>query len=214
MLPEGIGVIDVLVIEADNKAAAPRLLVGEIKTYADRGGYTDSDGLATARAQAGVYVHALRLVIDDLGIAGRIEVADDGFLVLTLPGSNLPRVRAGESLELQAYRAERGFEQLRAAARELESFDVNDEDLGAGLVQATETHYDQTCLSFCDRAESCRKRAEEAGDPAILGEETARFLGNISVLRAVALLSGATADTEAEVDFVRRCEKMGEISLP
>ena len=69
MLPEAILVLDALVI--DWAKTPPRLIVGEIKTYPDRAGYTDSQELATARAQAGVYVHGLRLVIEELGLTPR-----------------------------------------------------------------------------------------------------------------------------------------------
>src|SRR5688572_23189747 len=61
MLPEAILVLDALVI--DRRDLPLTLVVGEIKTYPDRGGYTDVKELATARAQAGVYVHGLQLVI-------------------------------------------------------------------------------------------------------------------------------------------------------
>jgi hypothetical protein len=48
MLPEAILVIDVLTVTRPEKR--PVLTVGEIKTYPDRGGYTDGAELATARA--------------------------------------------------------------------------------------------------------------------------------------------------------------------
>ncbi len=64
MLPEAILVIDgAAVILRD--LTPPELIVGEIKTYPDRGGYTEPAQLAQARAQAGVYVHGL-----DLGVQG------------------------------------------------------------------------------------------------------------------------------------------------
>jgi len=58
MLPETILVADVVAVTGEKKA--PVRMVGEIKTYPDRGGYTDGAELAQARAQAGVYVHGLR----------------------------------------------------------------------------------------------------------------------------------------------------------
>ena len=85
MLPEAILVVDALVIRCDQNPA--QLVVGEIKTYPDRGGYTDRVELATARAQAGVYVHGLRVVLDqELSAADAVKVADSGFLVLSRPG--------------------------------------------------------------------------------------------------------------------------------
>ena len=85
-----------------------RVTVGEVKVFPDRGGHTDPQQLATARAQAGVYRHALELAVAALGLADAIEVATDGFLVFTWPGSNSPSVRPSEDLTYQAIRAERG----------------------------------------------------------------------------------------------------------
>lgn len=75
----------------DRSKTPPRLAVGEIKTYPDRAGYTDSGELATARAQAGVCVHGLRLVIEELGLSTALDVATEGFLILTRPGSTARR---------------------------------------------------------------------------------------------------------------------------
>ena len=91
MLPEAILIIDVLAIRADGEQ--PEVIVGEVKTYPDRGGYTAASELAVARAQAGIYVHALDVVCNELGITDEIVVRRNGFLVLTRPGSNRPSVR-------------------------------------------------------------------------------------------------------------------------
>ncbi len=40
-------------------------MVGKTKTYPDRAGYTDTEELATARAQAGVYVHGMRVALGE-----------------------------------------------------------------------------------------------------------------------------------------------------
>ncbi len=117
MLPEALLVLDALVVRHDD--APPTLMVGEIKTYPDRGGYTDPTELATARAQAGVYVHGLDLVLDELDLASAFKVAREGFLVLSRPGFNQPSIRAGEDLRYQAERAKRGFQRLRDAAAQL-----------------------------------------------------------------------------------------------
>jgi len=86
MLPEALLVLDVLVIRAGEER--PELVVGEIKTYPDRAGYTDARELAAARAQAGVYVHGLTLVLAELGLANAFHVSKTGFLVLCRPGFN------------------------------------------------------------------------------------------------------------------------------
>src|SRR5205814_5696100 len=84
MLPEAILIIDVLVVTA-NGEGRPILTVGEIKTYPDRGGYTDGAELATARAQAGVYGHGLELVLGELGLQSALDISRTGFLVLSRP---------------------------------------------------------------------------------------------------------------------------------
>lgn len=204
MLPEATLVLDVLAIRPGPDA--PELLVGEIKTYPDRAGYTDKAELATARAQAGIYVHGLELVLEALGLKEAFRVQREGFLVLSRPGSNQPSVRAGEDLRFQAERAKKGFELLRAAAEAADPLPDPDGQSGWQAVVAAQTEFDETCLSFCDRAAICRQKALDAGDPAVLGRDMARFLGDTLLPRAVELLNGAKPKGVAEVDLVRRIE--------
>jgi hypothetical protein len=185
------------------------LVVGEVKTYPDRGGHTDAHELAVARAQAGIYVHALDVVCAELGIADSIGVAREGFLVLTRPGSNQPSIRPREDFRYQAQRAARGFELLEAAAQRLpaEVWALPDAEPPDELVNAITTadvSYSEGCLSFCDRASGCHKRALAAGDPLVLGQDVQRFLGTIDLHRVLALMDGAPAETEAEADLLRR----------
>ena len=108
MLPEATLIIDALAVTIVD--GRPSLCVGEIKTYADRGGHTSKSDLAHARAQMGLYVHALAMVLEQLGLADDIALSLEGFLVLTRPGSNNAVVRVGEDLRFQAERARKGFE--------------------------------------------------------------------------------------------------------
>ncbi len=189
MLPEAMLVLDVLLVLS---GTPPRLVVGEVKTYPDRHGHTDRGELATARAQAGVYVHALREVLAAMGLDGKLEVYDQGFLVLTKPMTNFPSVRAGEDLRFQAERAERGLVRLRERATALAA------DAGAlkdriGAVLAAPCSYVPSCVSFCDRATGCQERALAAGDPIVLGEDVARFASGVTLDRIAALLQGGKA---------------------
>ena len=177
------------------------LQVGEIKTYPDRGGYTDGGELAQARAQAGVYVHGLRLVVEALGLQERLSVSESGFLVLSRPGSNFPSVRAGEDLKYQAVRAARGFNLLSRAAQGLPP---SPEEARMSGVLAAGTEYCQACIAFCERAERLpRQRAVQTGDPAILGDEVGRLLGEVDLHRASALLAHGRAKTPAETELLR-----------
>ena len=201
MLPEAVLILDALAIRTDGDL--PELIVGEVKTYPDRGGHTDPHELALARAQAGLYVHALQMVVRQLEVADRVRVGTDGFLVLTRPGSNMPAVRAGEDLRFQAERARRGFELLEKAALGLPPFDPVGDDPIAAVINAR-IDYSEACVAFCDRAPKCSEDVLAAGDSAVLGDEVARFLGSISLPRALELLNGAKPDTTAEEDLTRR----------
>ncbi len=125
-----------------------------MKVFPDRGGHTDPQQLASARAQAGLYRHALELSVASLGLADDLDIAPDGFLVFTWPGSNSPAVRVGEDLTYQAIRAERGFRRLEEVATSI----VRDDDFSADnptLIQRVlraPTDYSEVCLSFCDLA--------------------------------------------------------------
>ncbi len=217
LLPEAILIIDALAIRLDG--GRPELIVGEIKTYPDRGGYTDPAELAVARAQAGIYVHGLDLVVGELGLGKRLEVSRHGFLVLSRPGSNRASIRPREELHYQAERARRGFDLLERAAAALDSDlwaadDTNVGDVLARAILSAETTYNQACLSFCDLASRCYRRACQEGDPAILGEDVRRFLGNLNLARAVALLGGAAPLDEAERDLVKRIESARGMIAP
>ena len=209
MLPEGKLAIDALVVRP-SATEKIELVIGEIKTYPYRAGHTEAADLATSRAQAGVYLHALRLAVDELDISDRVEVAKAGFLVLSKAGRNDPAILPAEDLEFQARRAERGFERLRRAAEGLVPFDPADESVARDAVLAGKLAYKPSCLSFCDRAPGCRKRAEEGGDAVVLGEDVKRFLGAIPLQRAAELLHGAAPETPAEEDLKERLASAAE----
>lgn len=201
MLPEAILMIDALAVRIDDDR--PTLIVGEVKTYPDRGGHTSAQSLAVARAQAGLYVHALEVLMGEFGLTDQIAVSTSGFLVLSKPGSNFPSVRAQEDLRFQAERARRGFDLLEKAALGLPPFDPIVGDL-VNAVSHADIHYSEACLTFCDRARKCFEDASAAGDPAVLGDDVRRFLGDIDLSRTLALLEGAAPETVAEEDLMRR----------
>lgn len=206
MLPEAILIIDLLAVDCSGET--PTISVGEIKTYADRGGHTSKSDLATARAQMGLYVHALETTIDGLGLSDAIHVSSAGFLVLTYPGSNRPSIRSGEDLRFQRERARRGFDIMESAAQlmngEYGAGDEDDPEDLLDLVLHADTHFQDSCISFCERANACFERALESGRGVVLGDETERFLNGISLHRADELMSGDKPRTLAESDFLNR----------
>lgn len=207
ILPDGLFSIDVLTVHPGADDQPIELRVGEIKVYPDRGGFTDSAELVSSRAQAGLYVYALEVELQAWNLSPAFRVARDGFLVLTKPGSNIPSVRAGEDLRFQAERAKAAFERLRQiAARELPIDDGADvvPPRRLTVINDSPTVYKEACLSFCEMADHCHKKGLADGNPAALGEDLARFLGPLTIHRALALLDGAPAENAAEADFLRR----------
>ena len=205
ILPEALLIIDVAVVTA-SVAGCRQIAVGEVKVFPDRGGHTDSQQLASARAQAGLYQHALDLVVGSLGLEAQIAVATEGILIFTWPGSNSPAVRAGEDLTYQAIRARRGFDRLEEVAFKL----VRDDDFSADnptLIQRVleaPTDYSEACLAFCDLAPRCHRQAADADDPIILGGEVKRALGTTPITRALELLAGAEPANDREADLQRQ----------
>lgn len=208
MLPEALLIIDVLTVQTSGEV--PVIAVGEIKTYADQGGHTGRHDLATARAQMGLYVHALDVTLEALGLGRRVGVSRTGFLVLTYPGSNQPSVRSGEDLTYQLARAERGFELMEESARLLDgrygSGDDDDPDSLLDLVSHADINFEDSCVTFCERAEHCYERARELGRGVVIGDDVEKFLNGVSLTRVDALLSGDAPASRAEVDLLARLD--------
>lgn len=206
MLPEATLIVDALAVTMID--GRPTIMVGEIKTYADRGGHTSKSDLAHARAQMGLYVHALALVLEQLGLADDIVLSLQGFLVLTHPGSNSPAVRVGEDLRYQAERARKGFELMETAASDMSDLVGDDDGEGSkslfDMVLAAPTAFADACLSFCERAPACYATAVANGEGAALGDDVDRFLNGLSLHRADELLGGARPRNDVERDFLRR----------
>lgn len=207
MIPETVLILDALVIRTDGEH--PRLIVGEVKTYPDRAGYTDAGELATARAQAGVYVAGLELCLKEWGIDARLQVSHRGFLVLSRSGSNMPSIRANEDLAHQRKRALRGFERLHAIAQSIPKPVLP--TTGMDAIRAAPTHYCEACVAFCERAQLCRERAASYGNPAVLGDEMEQWLGDVRLDRALALLEGAAPENPVEQDLVERFHELGAL---
>lgn len=205
ILPEALLIIDVVAVTATVDGRV-RLTVGEIKVFPDRGGHTDPQQLASARAQAGIYRHALQLSVEALGLGDEVDVATDGFLVFTWPGSNSPSIRANEDLTYQAIRAQHGFERLEEVAQSIvrqDDFAADNPTLIKRVLEAP-TDYCEACLAFCDLAPRCHARAVHIDDPIVLGDEVKRLLGDTTVARAIELLSGAEPADEREQDLQRQ----------
>ena len=206
MLPEAILIIDVLAVQTDQ--GVQTISVGEIKTYADQGGHTSRSDLATARAQMGLYAHALDVTTESLGLAGKITTSNSGFLILTYPGSNSPSIRAKEDLRYQRERARRGFELMENAALLMngqygEGEDKDEVSLLDLVLNAT-TSFQDSCIAFCERADACYQKALDANQGIVLGDDTKRFLNGIPLDRAEALIQGSKPKSDSERDLLAR----------
>lgn len=204
MLPEATLIIDASLFVRDGNQTIVR--VGEIKVFPDRGGHTDPMEISIARAQAGVYQHALSLAVENLGISG-LKIDTRGFLVFTWPGSNSPVIRPNEDLTYQALRAELGFEQLDQIAKEL--VDGRERDYSDNLewVAHSKTEYKEACWGFCDLAARCQDFAFEEDRGIILGRDAARILGSVKVMRAIELMDGQEPTTEFEKSLQLRLQE-------
>jgi hypothetical protein len=197
MLPQATLAIDALVVRVVD--GNPRLIVGEVKVYPDRGGYTDESQLAGSRAQAGLYVHGVRLTLEQAGLAEKVAVDPTGFLVLSKSGSNRISLRANEDFSGQAERAKTGLATLSDVAQRL---DLNPA-AGFNEIQKAKVSYCESCVAFCERADLCRSRAEAAGEGSVLGDEVHRFLGEVTLVRVAELSQGAKPKDEHEREIVR-----------
>lgn len=208
MLPEATLIIDVLSVQTIKGKAV--IAVGEIKTYADQGGHTHRSDLATARAQMGLYVHALEITLEDLGLADAVSVSLQGFLILTHPGSNQPSVRSGEDLRYQLERARRGFDLMEESALLLDGAygegDDTDEATLLDLVLSAKTDFQDSCITFCERADACYEKALANNEGVVLGDDVDRFLNGIKLDRAEELINGAAPINPSEKDLLARLQ--------
>jgi hypothetical protein len=205
MLPTATLCVDALAVR--RHADGVELVVGEVKVYPDRKGFTDPTQLATSRAQAGMYVHGLRLVLKQLGLDRMMRVADRGFLVLSQAGTNYLSVRTNEDFGGQARRAEEGLAGLSECAQSL-ALESMPAAIALPVIQQAPTALCEDCLSFCERFEACRRRAVDRGDGAILGDAVQRFLGGTSLERVRQLHDGASPADAHESEIAELLAKV------
>ena len=196
MLPEATLIIDAALVT--KKVNSYLIRVGEIKVFPDRGGHTDPGEISTARAQAGVYQHALALAVQALNLENPPVVDTTGFLVFTWPGSNSPVIRPNEDLTFQALRAEQGFENLDEIAKNLIQDKPENVSDHFEWVSHSKTEYRESCWGFCDLAARCQDLAIADDRAIVLGRDAARALGTVKVSRAIELMDGSPALTDFE----------------
>ena len=81
------------------------------------------------------------------------------------------------------------------------------DDIGLlDLVLSAPTHFTDSCIAFCERADACYKKALSDGDGIVLGDDVSRFLNGISLQRAEAIMSNQQPKTPAEADLLARLQ--------
>jgi hypothetical protein len=181
----------------------------EIKSYPDRGGKTDPADIRGACRQAGVGVIALRAAAGELGASEpSVLVPAAGDLVLRLPGSNNPRLRAmtleGEvdSLERALAAAPRNLEETEALLAGIAPDAALD---SAEAVDQLPNAYRENCREFCALARRCKQRACHQSDPILIGSRAREeFAAAGSLERVFALIDDATAASPAEEQLQQR----------
>lgn len=206
MLPEAKLILDCLVakwVEEENHSYW-QLKVGEIKIFPDRGGYTDPNQIASARAQAGVYKHALDQWVLENKVQKSFLIDEKGFLVFTWPGSNFPVVRPNEDLRGQAERARAGFDRMDHIGSQVINAKLGDYRPEEYLdwVAHSKTNFREACWEFCDLAQRCQDQALSDGRGIFLGSDTSKVLGTVSMNRTLELVNGAQPNSEFEESLV------------
>jgi hypothetical protein len=84
------------------------------------------------------------------------------------------------------------------------SGDDDDPDSLVDLVRHADTHFQESCLTFCERADHCYQRALELGRGVALGDDVDRFLDGVSLARVDELLGGADPISRVEHDLLAR----------
>jgi len=111
-------------------------------------------------------------------------------------------------LRYRLERARRGFELMEDSALlmngEYGAGDDDDPDSLVDLVRHADTFFQDSCLSFCERAEFCYSLALQKGRGVVLGDDVERFLGGISLTRVDQLLDGAEPTSRVERDLLTR----------
>ena len=178
----------------------------EVKSYADRGGYTSASSIRGACRQAAVAIAALR---QELGadVTARVD------LILRQPTRFAPTLRP-MTLDGEVESVERAIEQApRLQQRILELLD--EDELGVrnrDQLEILPNHFCEGCKEHCALAPLCKREAFQAGDAALLGGQARESLltaGSIS--DAWTLLRGERApDSDEEALLLEQLRDLEE----
>ena len=84
------------------------------------------------------------------------------------------------------------------------SGDDDDESSLLDLVLNATTSFQDSCIAFCERAETCYQKALDSNQGVALGDDVERFLNGIPLDQAESLLKGRKPKTPTERDLLAR----------
>jgi hypothetical protein len=168
--------------------------IGESKSFRFRGPRTEPDALAGAQQQAAVGWMALRAAYRDLRRRDLAErLPRRALLVLRKSRGMGPhlveRVIAGD-IERLSRVLRHAIQRLPEALAGLPSALAVD---APDAIPFLGTHFVEGCRDHCPLVRLCETRARQAGDPTVLGDAAAAWMGPLTLHRARALLDGAAA---------------------
>lgn len=175
--------------------AEPFYRVGELKSYADRGGKTDTADVRSASRQAGVGVVGLRQWLALKGVGKpEILVPASADLVLKVTGFFLPTLRR-QAITGEIDSVLRAIADAPANLDELEALLPAGASLDSpAVLETVPNNYRPSCKEHCALWEHCRSRARSNSQPIILGDHAAEKLASAgSIDRAIELMSGKGA---------------------
>lgn len=204
-------------LETDGIGArhGPVLHVTELKGWPKVDGKADdATKMGEAKRQMGVYAHLLGGIIDDLGGDPAVVLGREGVLVtpqnvgMTLVGTKVPLdqpMRTAEIL-LRSVPDPADFAgEVRAPGGLGPAGNPSSPEEGRAnhfsvVAEEVGTHFQDSCLSSCGAYRLCRELRGEAGDPALCGSGTVRFLPGVRTLARAAELADGAAATADEGD--------------
>jgi hypothetical protein len=185
---------------------------GEIKSFPDRDGKTESADLRSALRQAAVAVIGLHQLLSQWGIVqpeGLVPAKAD--LILRVPGSSRAKLRPMTlqqecaSIEVIIQQAPQDFcalEQQLLAIGPCATLDQPD------TLDQIPNHFSPTCKEFCPLASHCKKQARCLSEPILLGNHACQELASVPTLtRAWDLLNGQAPATPAEQLLAQRLQE-------
>lgn len=182
-------------IEPDYLVAAdaePFYRVGELKSYPDRGGKTDSADIRSACRQAAVGVIGLRHTLQTFGAHAPAAIAaPNADLVLRVTGLFMPTL-SRMAIEGEVDSVERAIAEAPTNLDELEAMLPRDATLdNASTLASVPNNYRPSCKEHCAMWQHCRAQALEQRHPVILGDQAAEKLAPAgSIDRAIDLMTG------------------------